>query len=249
MPICHMASIRYDQQALQGYREKLAQAAQLREQVEELAQASKVSGDLAPAQSLLNELSAKTKELGDIRGKLGKVELFLTKYGYERINDHTVSFVVPKGYSRLEILNEAQALVSELDSMTVIHPDHLAVWAPLLPFRRRSESAERICIDGHVEGGDGMDRDAHEKFIADKGFKLPSTEDLAVAFALHWVATHDSLFGWAAKDSAFTFRVRSAEDTLDLHRHGLGVAPVYDTYKMRDVAVSARIPLGSIVKE
>jgi hypothetical protein len=187
---------RYTPKALQEYRAKVAETAKLREEVQKLAEASQISGNLGPARSLFEELTLKSKELGDLREALGLKGVFLARYGYERINDHTAQFVLPKGCTRLEILQEARELVTDRPLIT---PTTLAEWSKLDEFSSSVASSECICIDGHVEGGDGSVTETDE-FIGRKGIELPRSEDLAVAFALHWVATGEPLLGW--KDSS-----------------------------------------------
>lgn len=234
---------RYTPEALQQYREKVAETDQLRHQLAELVESSHMTGDLNPAQNLLEEFTLKTQELGDLRLALGPEGRFLAQYGYEKINDHTVLFALPKGTSRLQILQEAQTLVSAREKRDLIVPGQLNKWAGDERFLARVVSSERICIDGHVEGGDQMRRAAQESFVASKGFTLSSQEDLAVAFALHWIDTREPLFGLFSGSNSYC--VRATIGYLLCYRTGLEAEESLGDIEGdgRDFAVSARIPL------
>jgi hypothetical protein len=180
---------RYDSKSLQQYREKVAKLSELRKAVGDQL------GKLAPseAERVFDELTLRTREMESLGGSLGKDGVLLAKYGVEVINSHTVSFVLPKGCSRIEILHEVQELIRDRDGRNLVNPEWLAVWGESPRFASRIASSELFRIDGHVEGGDGRTREEQESLVTAKGFTLPSLEDLAVAFALNWVATGEPL--------------------------------------------------------
>lgn len=235
-----MTSTRYDLRALQEYREKVAETVKLRAEVESLATGSHTSGDLGPAENMLQELTLKTKELGDLRQALGPEGLFLIKYGYQKIDDHTVSFVLPKGCSRYEILQEAQDLVSD---RSLLNTWMVKFWAIDSRFTCRTLSSERLCIRGYVKGGIGKTSEQQDELLKSKGLELPSLEDLAVAFALHWVATKDSLLGWSKsfydKPREASNLIRTSHDSLGFDSKGLMAFTRHAA-----VGLAARIPYG-----
>lgn len=216
---------RHDSKAYQQYREKIAETAKLREQLEKIAVDSRATGDLGAAQSLLAELTLKTKELGSIRDTLGAEGIFLAKYGYEHINDHTALFVLPKGSSRIAILQEADELVRQREQK-LISRRTLYDWERDERFTREVATSTQLWIDGHVEGSADNSRAEQESLVAAKGLTLPSLEDLAVAFALHWVATAQPLFGWyqdrVGKIWDYTYTVGITGGSLFYKPDGLG---------------------------
>ncbi len=230
----------YPPQQLRNFRQVAAGLEKFRKNAEIALGAATEKGDFKAAQDVLAEASLKTKAYEELREKLGPIGIFLAKYGVEVINDHTILFVLPKGCSRIDILNEAQGLVRGRDQRDLIYPDYLKSWQQEDRFTNSAESSERICIDGHVKGGDAMKRGPQENFVAAKDLALPSIEDLAVAFALHWVATGEPLFGWYSENSS-SYWVRGAGGLLNFIHNGLYAHGVYVVPGFLNVAVSARV--------
>jgi hypothetical protein len=189
----------------------------------------------------VQELKQLLKESADEFCSRIAIPSFLSRYKVRVINDHTVSFVIPEGVSRIDILNEAQRLVQERDERDLIYPDQLEKWKQDEHFTNSVITSEEICIDGHVKGGGAKDRAAQEKFVADKGLVLANVEDLAVAFALHWVATGQPLFGWLNQSMGWCYVVRGVGGSLNFRRDGLSAdnESGYEAYG--NIAVSARV--------
>jgi hypothetical protein len=108
-----MANPTHDQKKLEEYRERAAALHDLSKGVEERMGRAAESGKMEGAREALGELKLKTKEFEDFRGTLTPAEIFVARYNVEVVNDHTVSVVIPKGISRIEILQEAQKLVTD----------------------------------------------------------------------------------------------------------------------------------------
>ncbi len=167
-------------------------------------------------------------------------DLFVAKYNIQVHGPHEVSFVLPKGVSRYEMLREAQGLGLR-NNRDLVYPDRLETWQKDPVFQKSSDAPERIRIDGHVQGGDGKKRATQEALVKSRGLTLPSLEDLAAAFVAHYVATGEPLFGWFDNNS-YTYVVRAAGGALDFNRHGLNVCDIYDDGGYSYVAVAARVP-------
>jgi len=231
----------YQPEEQRNLRKAAAELVTYRQAASEALQAATEAGNFKAAKDILSEASLKTQAYQELREKLGPIGIFLAKYGVEVINEHTILFVLPKGCSRNDILNEAQRLVRGRDQRDLIYPKRLEKWQQDERFTKPAESSERICIDGHVKGGDAQDRTTQENFVAAKKLFLPSIEDLAVAFALHWVATGEPLFGWYNQSNGGSYWVRGAGGSLDFDRNGLGASGVGDGNGHPIVAVSARV--------
>jgi hypothetical protein len=236
-----MGNFAYKQKDLLSLRQAAAGLAEFCKAASERLGAATEAGNFKAAQEILAEASLKTQPYQELREKLGPIGIFLAKYGVEVINDHTILFVLPKGCSRIDILNEAQELVRQRDDRDLIYPDDLKEWQQEDPFTNSAAASERICIDGHVKGGDAMERGPQEKFVADKKLSLPSIEDLAVAFALHWVATGEPLFGWYNQSDSWPYVVRGAGGSLRFHHGGLRARGVEDGNAHPCVAVAAQV--------
>ena len=230
----------YDRKQGQAYRALASEMAEYKQEVEDRLEECQRTGELAGARELLAEASLRTKLFIDLQRELGPRGILLAKYGVEVINDHTVLFVIPKGVSRIEILEEVQGLIKHPNGRPFIYPDDLAEWKEQDRFSRKQSTSKRLCIDGHVEGGDKKTREQQEAFLG-KEFTVAHFEDLAVAFSLHWVATGEPLFGWFNKQEEWSFIIRGVGGALFFYRYGLRAHTLYDVYVIDDVGVSALV--------
>lgn len=227
----------YQSAELRDLRAAAAEISRYREEAKGRLEAAAVSGDVAAGGEILAEATRKTNEFAEQRSKLGAEVAFLAKYGVHVINDHTILFVLPKGSSRIEVLDEAERLVT--DSQLII-PRSFEDWSADERFTRPVVAPERICIDGHVKGGDAKTRFHQMEVLAGKGVELASQEDLAVAFALHWVAMKEPLFGWYKKAEIWSYAVRAAIGSLFYSHGGLvtNIDKDVDTYPFISVSAS-----------
>ena len=229
----------YDRKQLQDLKAAAKALHELSLGVERAIDSAAETGELQPAKDAFAELELKTAEYERFRATLSPEVLFLAKYNVEVHGPHEVSFVLPKGVSRIEMLQEAQSLVDDRD---LIFPDYLTKWQQDPKFKAEASTTQRIHIDGHVEGGDAKSREQQEAFLTAQGLQMPSKEDLAAAFVAHYIATREPLFGWYDKSNGWSFVVRAAGGALDFFRGGLGVSDVGDDSRDDGVAVAAALP-------
>jgi hypothetical protein len=140
------------------------------------------------------------------------------------------------------MLCEAQELVAERDNRNLVWPAQLNKWKDAKTFKATTTIPERIQIDGHVDGGDRMNRADQEAFLNNKGLPQANLEDLAAAFVGYWVATGEPLFGWYDKPGQWSFVVRAAGGALYFNSDGLDVYDIGDARRLSSVAVSSRVP-------
>ena len=231
-----MTNPTYDPKKLQEYREKAAELYDLSRDLEGRIGKAAEEGNIQAAREALGELKVQTKEFEDFRKTYTAAELFVAKYNVEVINDHTVSFVIPRGVSRIEILQEAHGLVTDRD---LIYPDQLAEWEKDPKFTTYATNSERICIDGHVPNSLRKTRAEQEAMVGREN--LPTLEDLAVAFAVNWIATKEPLFGWYDKAQGWAYTVRAVGGALFFLINGLRVCGIGDGRSFIDVAVASRV--------
>lgn len=189
-----MSHQQHDSQALERYRNRAAKVAELREavgsQLESMKElgADQLAGGFSSLSRQMEELTLRTKELKELSQTLTPKELFLVKYGVLVLGKHTVSFVIPQGTSRMEILEEAAVLAA---TRPLINPN----WSLNEGHTANVSSLERFCICGNVEQLKNKGRMAQEKILEENGLEMPAARDLAVAFAIFWVATGEMLSG------------------------------------------------------
>ena len=233
----HVTNPTYDPKKLQEYRERAAGLYDLSKEVEQRIHTAAESGDIKDARAAMGELNLRTKEFEDFRKTLTPAEFFLATYNVEVINDHTVSFVIPKGVSRIDILQEAKELVTDRD---LIYPSDLAKWEKDPKFTTDATNSERICIDGHMPKSLRKTRAEQEAMVGREN--LPTLEDLAVAFAVNWIATKEPLFGWYDKAQGWAYVVRAVGGALYFHSDGLSVHALNDAGSSAGIAVASRAP-------
>ena len=227
----------YDRERDQAYRALAPEMAEYKKEVEGRLKECQQSGDLQGARELLAEASLRTKPFIDLQRELGPKGILLAKYGVEVINDHTVLFVIPKGVSRIEILEEVQGLITHPNGRPFIYSKHLAEWKQEDRFFSKQATSKRLCIDGHVPGGDAKTGEQQEEFLGEE-FTMANLEDLAVAFCLHWVATGEPLFGWYNKQS-YSYDIRAVGGALCFCDGGLGANSIVVGVDGVNIGVSA----------
>jgi hypothetical protein len=232
---------RYDQGKVNKYREAATELHELSTRVEQRIESAFESGIDQAVHDALAELKASGAEFQKLRSTLTQTELFIAKYNIQVHGAHKVSFVLPKGVSRNEMLCEAQEVVTE---RALVWPFQLKEWSSDPRFRASTAAPERIQIDGHVKGGDGKTRAQQEAFLRRKKLPLANLEDLAAAFVAHCIATGEPLFGWYRKSDGRSFVVRAAGGVLGFNSDGLCVYDIVvsDGCSERNVAVSACVP-------
>jgi hypothetical protein len=235
----------YNEERINRYRDSAVKLRALRREVEERLDLAVESGNKQAARSALDQLKASGAAFKELRNTLTPTDLFIAKYNIQVHGSHEVSFVLPSGVSRYEMLREAHELVAERDERNLVWPTQLNKWEKNKTFQATSTTPERIQIDGHVEGGDEKTRAEQEAFLKSKGLPQANLEDLAAAFVAHWVATGEPLFGWYNKFDQWTFTVRAAGGALGFVSVGLVVDDLDDDHCNSFVAVSSRVPRPS----
>jgi hypothetical protein len=222
---------RYNQTKVTEYRAAATELHELFTRVEQQIASAFENGIDQAVHDALAELKASGAEFQKLRSTLTPTELFIAKYNIQVHGAHEVSFVLPQGVSRYEMLSEAQGVVKELD---LVWPIQLTKWETDPKFTDSCRTPERIRIDGHVKGGDAKTLAQQEAFLTRKKLPLANLEDLAAAFVAHYVATGQSLFEgkW----------VRTAGGALLFYSYGLSEFLIDDADSSRVVAVSARVP-------
>ena len=238
------AELRYNQAKVNEYRDSAVKLHALRQRVEQQFDSAVESGDKQAARDALAELKASGAAFQELRTTLSPTDLFIAKYNIQVHGPHEVSFVLPKGVSRYEMLCEAQGLVAGRDSRPLVWPAQLTKWKDDKTFKATSTTPERIQIDGHVEGADGKTRAKQEEFLKSKGLPQANLEDLAAAFVAHWVATGEPLFG-RYRQNEWSFVVRAAGGALYFNGSGLHVVGIDDGNSLSLMAVASRVPRPS----
>jgi hypothetical protein len=233
---------RYDQSKVTEYRAAATELHELSLTVERRMNSAIENGNKQDALDALAELRASSAEFQGLRSTLTPTDLFIAKYNIQVHGAHEVSFVLPTGVSRYEMLLEAQRVVGEREGRELVWRGDLKKWEKKSKFTDTCTTPERIQIDGHVEGGDGMPKDKQLTLLETKGLSLATLEDLAAAFVAHYIATGEPLFGWYSKSDGWSFVVRAAGGALRFYSHGLYVYGIGDGDSSSYVAVSARVP-------
>ena len=139
--------LEYNPERPKALRDRVADLAKLQSASEQALTEAMREGDLDKAKSVLEQASLAVREIEDFRKAFTPKEILLAKYGVEVINDHTVMFVVPKGVSRMEILEEVQGLIKHPNGGDFIYKPHLERWRKDQAFSLPQGESKRLCID------------------------------------------------------------------------------------------------------
>jgi len=156
----------YSQAKVTEYRDSAVKLSELRREVELRFDSAVESGDKQAARDALDQLKASGAAFQELRTTLTPTDLFIAKYNIQVHGPHEMSFVLPKGVSRYEMLCEAQGLVAERErGRNLVCPLQLKKLDKDKTFQATSTTPERIRIDGHVAGGDAMNRADQEALL------------------------------------------------------------------------------------
>jgi hypothetical protein len=225
--------LRFDKTKVAEYRDAATKLHESLSAAEQRMDAAIENGDKAAAQAALDEATASGEAFKALRSTLSRTDLFVAKYNIQVHGPHEVSFVLPRGVSRYDMILEAHVLVAERDGRDLVYPNDLKRVVEKPPFTTSCDQPERIQIDGNVEGGDGKTRKQQERFLTTKGLEQAQLEDLAAAFVAHWVATGQDLL-----ENKF---VRAVGGALRFVSVGLVVFGIGDGNGSCDVAVASRV--------
>lgn len=232
-----------DRKYAQDYR---AIAEELRNSARELRRVfhtAELNGDAQAAQAALSALEGKTEELRRFREQLGEARIFEVENGVDAHGPDSVSFNLRPGRSRLDVLREAQELVS---GRALILPQHLAQWEEDPRFAERIRRFERVRIDGHIRGGNNRTRAEQDTFLEHEGLRLsrhlamPRIEDLAVAFAVHYIVTGQPLFRWYNEHDGISYMIRATGGVLTFDTDGLKMVVASDGLRTGKISVAAQ---------
>ena len=195
--------------------------------------AAQQAGDLDKAKAWSETLVLPIASLKEQFLQLSPRDQVVSKYSVEKINDHQVRFVLPKGVSRIDLLNEAQGIARELYGQDAVRPDHLKNWQKEDDFRSKTTSTTKLGIDGRVNGLDAKTRKEQERLIEKQWgeTQMAPLADLAVAHTAFFILTGKDLFQRQV--------VRACGGALFFRSFGLDVDN-YDDDRGNDVVSASR---------
>jgi hypothetical protein len=127
-------------------------------------------------------------ELSRIR--IAQRQDFATKYNIRVLGKSQVSFTLPSGTSRIDLLNEATVLAVACFNRSAVRPKCLDIWRKQSAFTAKVTKELTRSIDGNVRGSMYMERAEQEA----KGWNNVDLCDLATAHVAYFIATGKDLF-------------------------------------------------------
>jgi len=196
--------------------------------------AAQQAGDLDKAKAWSETLVLPIRSLKEQFEQLSLQERFVYKYSVEKINDHQVRLVLPKGVSRIDLLNEAQGIARGLYGRDAVDSGILEVlpeiWVDLIS---KTTTTTKLAIDGRVEGLDAKSRKEQEHLLKEQGGEMGLSSDLAVAHVAFFILTGKDLFQGQV--------VRACDGALVGDSYGLDLSG-YDDDGCSDVSASRSLP-------
>lgn len=115
---------------------------------------------------------------------------FVAKYDIKVLGESQVSFTLPRGSSRIDLLNDAQEIAPGLIGRDAIYPTRLRTWQEHPTFTSRLAEGLERAVDGCVQHSNNKTNSEQQ---AQKLLDV-SLPDLACAHAAFLVATKRNLF-------------------------------------------------------
>lgn len=192
--------------------------------------AAQKAGDLDKAKAWSETLVQPIASLKEQFLQLSPRDQFVSKYSVEKINAHQVRFIIPKGTSRIELINEAQGIGPGLYWREAVYHYQLKKWQKEDDFTSKTTSTNKLGIDGRVKGLDAKSREEQERLLG----KMAPLADLAVAHATFFILTGKDLFQsqW----------VRACGGALRFNSYGLAVYSFGNDGSIIDVSASRSLP-------
>lgn len=176
---------------LKQYRQAAADLDALRRDVGERIDRAKQGDDLAAGYEALSELETRMEDFKNLRSSLTPLDLFLATYNVEVHGPYEVSFVIPRGTSRFDLLREAYDFMPEEQKLVALI--HLRARATEPSFTKASDATERVHIKVHDDRRFQEAKELNE-YLKERNEEMATLEDVVTAFDMHYVATHDALF-------------------------------------------------------
>ncbi len=192
-----------------------------------------------------DQIRAEERALRDIKAKLPARESFGAKYSVEILGPHEIYFVIPPSVPRIRILEEAQAIYSNLDKRNYVFPNRYKVWLEMPSFTEGRPTETHLAIDGCVDESQNRTLAEQKLFIRQKfeerQASMPTVEDLSAAHALFFIMTRQNLFRG--------FKIRTVNGSLFYDNLGLGMDRFsLDWNRFTDVAAASYLPSGTVEK-
>jgi hypothetical protein len=115
---------------------------------------------------------------------------FVAKYDIKVLGESQVSFTLPHGSSRIDLLNEAQEIAPKLIGRDAIYPPRLKAWQEHPAFTSRLGEGLERAVDGCVQHSNNQ---TNSEQLAQNLLDV-SLPDLACAHAAFLIATKRNLF-------------------------------------------------------
>ena len=214
-----------------------AKAQRVNTEAIEAFESAKSRGDLDAARNTVEQLEAISEELKRMRAQFTPRELLIGKYSIEAHDANTVSLIIPKGLSRLELIQDVERMqaAGEFPEQGIIDHESFVEWEIKMDLAEVVPEDLRIKITGAVSGGDSLSRRKQVAFLTKKGFAIAPVEDAVVAHAAMFGAIGTDLF-------AGVWAVRVDRGTLQFAQDGIRAVINKDKTVADYISVAAAVP-------
>lgn len=214
-----------------------AKAHRVNTEAAEAFESAKSRGDLDAARNTVEQLEGISEELKRMRAQFTPQELLIGKYSIEAHDANTVSLIIPKGLSRLELIQDVERMqaAGEFPEQGIIDHESFVEWEIKMDLAEVVREDLRIKITGAVQGGDSLSRRKQVAFLTKKGFVIAPVEDAVVAHAAMFGAIGTDLF-------AGVWAVRVDRGTLQFAQDGIRAVINKDKTVADYISVAAAVP-------
>ena len=160
-------------------------------------------------------------------------QAFLDTYSVRVLGENQVSFTIPEGKSRMDLINDAHDLAQALYNRPGVDTNRLAIWRKDQQYTQVVTQDTPAAVEGCVPNSTNMTRDEHES--EERNWNDVDIRDLAAAQQAFFVATGKDLLDGKV--------VRARGGALGFFSRGLDVADYRFDYRYYFVAASRSLPL------
>jgi len=199
----------------ESYRESLARAVELKQEIADTMKLAAASGDMRRVERSLDEMEQRIDNLDQLRMRMTERDRFIARFKIETPHDGMVSLVIPEGATRIGIVQQAEAISQNLWRKGVVWGPVLRRWERMPEFHSPLPHTEAMLLKGHVEGTEGKPAADQASILAFWGLEPVAPWELAVAHAAYAVARNDNIFGWLTQGVSFSARTIYGSLTLE----------------------------------
>lgn len=179
---------------LSDYRLAVKRLEGAREQAIKNQEVAEGQGDLEAMRKNSAYLRDEIDAFKELRASLTPHERLIAEFNIQVTGPRTVTFVLPRGASRIGFMKRAEALAHEVIGMPFVHLEQMKLWEREMDFVAKVDRSTRITVIGGLPETLGYTLREQKTILASRGLELPSVADLATAHVAYNLLIRGDMF-------------------------------------------------------